>query len=50
MLCATKQRKQPKKTIEKFDKITQILSGCDNLQTDMQISSLNSKLEGLGSL
>ena len=50
MLCATIQRKRPKKTIEKFDKINEILSEFDNLQPDLQISSLSSTLERLGSL
>ena len=50
MLCATIQRKRPKKTVEKFDKINEILSEFDNLQPDLQISSLCSTLERLGSL
>ena len=50
MLCATIQRKRPEKTIEKFDKINEILSEFDNLQPDLQISSLCSTLERLGSL
>ena len=50
MLCATIQRKRPMKIIEKFDKINEILSEFDNLQPDLQISSLCSTLERLGSL
>ena len=50
MLYATIQRKRPKKNIEKFDKINEILSEFDNLQPDLQISSLCSTLERLGSL
>ena len=45
-----KQRKRSKMTIEKFKKINEILSEFDNLQPDMQISSLCSTLERLGSL
>ena len=33
------QQKRPKKAIEKFDKINEILSECDNLQPDLQFSS-----------
>ena len=43
-------RKRPKKTVEKFDKINEILSEFDTLQPDLQISSLCSTLERLGSL
>ena len=50
MLCATIQRKRPKKTIEKFDKINEILSEFDNLQADMQLSSLCATSERLCSV
>ena len=45
MLCAKNQRKPSKRTIAKFYKINDILSTYDDLQLDMQISSLCATLE-----
>ena len=50
MLCATRKKKRNAKTIEKFNRIKEILSEFDTFTTDEQITSLCATLERLGSL
>ena len=50
MMCATRKKKRNGKTIEKFNRIKDILSDFDTLSPDEHISSLCTTLERLGSL
>ena len=50
MLCATRKKKRNAKTIEKFNRIKEILSEFDTFTPDEQITSLCATLERLGSL
>ena len=50
MLCATRKKKRNAKTIEKFNRIKEILSEFDTFTADEQITSLCATLERLGSL